>query len=229
MAVEGPDILMVKDIPNLLKSLLLRYDFILSTITGILLLATVYYWLLLKISNLTTVFANIREEPIYLGSLVILLPLTFILFGLNFALGVFSMQAKLGVKKQGGTLLGALIGAFGASCPVCGAFLFSLIGITAGLSVLPFGGLELWFASSLIMTITFWYSLKNLSNRCASVDAKGQSCWIFPGVNKRLTVLFATIAIFLVINLYNLAVKHDNLFFKRALVYGYGQCTLIFQ
>lgn len=227
MAAEGPDIHMAKDTPNLLKSLLLRYDFILSAVVGTLFLATVYYWLLLKVSNLTTVYANIREEPIYFGSLLVLLPLTLILFGLNFALGVFSIQAKLGVKTQGGTFLGAFIGAFGASCPVCGAFLFSLIGITAGLSVLPFGGLELWFASSLIMAVTLWYSLKTLSKRCGSIDEKGQSCWIFPRVNKKLAIFFAIIAIFLLINLYNLITKYDNLFAQGVLIASYGQCTLV--
>ena len=225
---------MAKDTPNflqqdgdLIKNLLLRYDFILSSIVGALLLANVYYWLLLKVSNLTTIYSNIRHEPVYLWTLVILLPLTLLLFGFNFALALFSLRAKLGVRTHGGTLFGALIGAFGASCPVCGAFLLSLIGVSAGLSALPFGGLELWFTASFIMGVTAWYSLKTLTKRCIGTDAQGKSCWVLPSVNKKLLLVLGITALFLILNLYNQVTKHDSLLVKSVSALSYGQCTLV--
>lgn len=225
---------MAKDTANflqqnkgLIKNLFFRYDFILSSVVGTLLLANVYYWLLLKVSSLTTVYSNIRHEPIYLWGVAILLPITLLLFGFNLALALFSLRSKLGVRPQGGTILGALIGAFGASCPVCGAFLFSLIGVSAGLSVLPFGGLELWFFASFIMGVTFWYSLKKLTQRCVDKDTQGKSCWILPAVSKKLLLILGIVAFFLILNLYNQVMRHDRLFIKSVSALSYGQCTLV--
>lgn len=215
---------MAKDTP---KNLFFRYDFILSSVVGALLLANVYYWLLLKVSNLTTVYSNIRYEPVYFWGVIILLPLTLLLFGVNFALAIFSFRAKLGVRTQGGTLLGALIGAFGASCPVCGAFLFSLIGVSTGLAVLPFGGLELWFVASLIMGITLWYSLKTLAQRCVGKDAHGKSCWVLPAVNKKFLLVLGIVAFLLILNLYNQLTRYDRLFVRSVSAVSYGQCILV--
>lgn len=93
-----------------------------------------------------------------------------ILFGLNVSIILQRISMKVGVIKESslsgsGTLTGALAGAFASGCPVCGSLLLPLIGISGGLTVFPFKGLELKVLAISLMVISTYFILKG-NNKC---------------------------------------------------------------
>lgn len=210
MAAGDPDTNMDKRTKRLLlKTLLTRPDFLLSVLVGMLALVTVYYWLLLQVSTLERVFDNISREPVYLAAVSALIPLALALFGLNFGVAIILFRAGGGLKWQGGALLGALVGGFGASCPVCGAFLLSLIGISAGLGALPFAGLELWSASAGLMALALVGSLRTLDRSACDLTVQIPSCWRLPEVSRNVVVILLLFGLGLVVSLYLLLANHE--------------------
>lgn len=195
----------------LIKEILKRPDFLLTTLVGILTLSLAYYWLLLQVSDLKTTFGNISPQPIYLGFITILVPATLLLFGANLGLAILLFRAGGGLKWQGGSLLGSLVGGFGAACPVCGAFLLSLIGVTVGLTALPFAGLEIWTASSAIMGFTFWKSLSQLDQKTCDPTVEGASCWRLPMVSKTQLIVLAFLSIGLAATLASVAFEKEGI------------------
>src|SRR5258708_17861123 len=127
-----------------------------------LLVALGYYLLLLQVTNVHTMIEKTSRHPAYLALLAILMPMSMVLFGVNFALGTVLWRLRKGRANGSGPVIGAVLGGFGAACPSCGAFLLPVIGVTAGLSVLPFAGLELWAAAGAVMAYTFVRSLRAL-------------------------------------------------------------------
>ncbi len=139
-----------------------RSDFIAAATAGMLLFALGYYLLLLQVTNVNTMIEKTSRHPVYPALLAVLIPMSIVLFGLNFALGTVLWRLRAGRANGSGPAIGAVLGSFGAACPSCGAFLLSLVGVTAGLSVLPFAGLELWAAAVAVMGYTFVRSLRAL-------------------------------------------------------------------
>jgi len=96
-----------------------------------------------------------------------------ILFGLNASILVqrFRMKARIAKESSlsGG---GVLAGAFASGCPVCGSLLLPLIGISGGLTVLPFRGLELKALAMLLMAISTYFVLKG-NNKCEACENSG--------------------------------------------------------
>ncbi len=181
--------------------LLKRFDFLLSGLAGALLLATAYYVLLLQGSRFNMLIENIKIEPVYFAALKILFPTTLLLFGLNFGLTIILFRAGAGLKSLGGSLVGGLFGGFGVGCPLCGAFLLSLIGVTAGLAALPFAGLELWVGSALIMTLTLQSALKRLDQSTCDPQATTATCWRLPAMSRQMNVVFALLSLMLAVSL----------------------------
>lgn len=68
-----------------------------------------------------------------------------LLFGINVSLIVykFNLSKKIGLKEDSSSILGVAGGALGSGCPVCGATLLGFLGVSGGLAILPFKGLEL--------------------------------------------------------------------------------------
>ena len=192
----------------LLLTLMKRPDFILSGALGALLLVTAYYWLLLQGSRFSMLIDNIRIEPVYFTALKILVPTALILFGLNFGLSTFLFRAGAGVKSLGGSLLGGLAGGFGVGCPLCGAFLLSLVGVTVGLAALPFAGLEIWVASVAVMAFTARAALTRLDNSTCDLEATSPTCWRLPSVDARLILAFVILNLGLSANLIRMFVRY---------------------
>ena len=126
----------------------------------------IYYWLLLQTSTMTAFYYNTRIDVLYMWTYMLTTIATVILFGVNVALAVylFRRTKRLTVKDQSGTVLGGTVGAFAAACPVCGAFLLSLIGVTGGLASLPFDGLELKIGSLALITLSLWLIVRRIKN-----------------------------------------------------------------
>lgn len=67
--------------------------------------------------------------------------------GVNGAIAVYHFREDgLSVREGGGGMVGLIVATLGVGCPTCGtavlAGLLSLVGVTGGLSVLPFDGLS---------------------------------------------------------------------------------------
>ena len=172
-------------------SLWRRPDFVLAVPVGALALALAYYWLLLRVTTVHTMLGKLASQPLYLVLLGGLVVIALVLFGLNVGLLGLLVRARAQVRGQGGSVAGILIGSFGVGCPSCGAFLLSLVGVSAGLSALPFAGLELWFVTCLIMAFTVWGSLRALHKGVCATPTNGETCPSLPPVSRTHVALLA--------------------------------------
>lgn len=194
----------------LLVDLARRPDFALSAVVGTLVLALAYYWLLLRETTIHTMIGKLGGDPIYLVLLGAFALSVLLLFGLNAAVTALLLRAQAGAASQGGSLLGVLIGGFGVGCPSCGAFLLSLVGVSAGLSALPFGGLELWFFSGLAMAFTLSRSLRSLRIGACAATGLGSACVRLPPVSRTQIGFLGAAAVLLVCALVWLIGTHDG-------------------
>jgi hypothetical protein len=176
-------------------SLWRRPDFVLAVPVGALALALVYYWLLLRVTTVHTMVSKLASQPLYLALLGGLVVIALVLFGCNLGLLGLLVRSRAQVRGQGGSVVGILIGGFGVGCPSCGAFLLSLLGVSAGVSALPFAGLELWVIACLIMAFTFWRSLRALSKGVCATPASGQTCPALLPVSRRHVALLAGVGL----------------------------------
>ncbi len=119
-----------------------------------LVIGYLYYWLLYRVTTIPSMIQMTKDGEFgrysyaYFVTYWITAIAIIILFGISIAvlfwLWRHSILSKLAGSSGG---LGAFIGAFGASCPICGAFLLSLLGVSAGVSIFPLQGLEFNFLS----------------------------------------------------------------------------------
>jgi hypothetical protein len=157
-----------------------RPDFIAAAVTGMLAFALGYYLLLLQVTNVHTMIEKTSRHPAYLALLSVLVPISIVLFGLNFGLATVLWRLRTGRVNGSGPVVGAILGSFGAACPSCGAFLLSLIGVTAGLSVLPFAGLELWAGATGVMGYALIRSQRSLDRATCPALSEGRACAELP-------------------------------------------------
>ncbi|MBU6430782.1 MAG: hypothetical protein KGJ58_00660 [Patescibacteria group bacterium] len=126
----------------------------------------VLYWQLLsKVTTVINFYLIYRNAPLYLYSYAGLAFLSMILFGLNAAILVYLWRESksASAKYSGGSVLGAFFGSLGSACPSCGAFLLSFLGVSGGVAMLPFRGLEILFASVVILGVSLLLSLRRLA------------------------------------------------------------------
>lgn len=139
---------------------------------GTLGIGLLYWWLLSKTTTLVTFYSMYWDVPLYFWPYVILTFISMILFGVVLAIALYSWQySKLRrIKDQSGMALGAVFGALGAACPVCGAFLLSALGITGGLAIFPLQGLELKLLSVWFLSAALILSTEKLSKACKNCE-----------------------------------------------------------
>ena len=138
-------------------------------IDGAFALGVLYWWLLAQKTTWVTFYSMYGGVPLYFWPYVILTLVAMILFGMSSAVAVYSWRHSQlkNIKSQGSTAFGAFFGALGAACPVCGAFLLSALGITGGVAILPFQGLELKLLSVGFFGAALFFSTKKLSHAVA--------------------------------------------------------------
>lgn len=94
----------------------------------------------------------------------VLLVLTSILVGLNVLLiaktiiKLESQKGRLSISVGGSAILGIVV----AGCSSCGFSVLSLLGLSATLSFIPFGGIGLHFLAIGLLLFSFFYALKTL-------------------------------------------------------------------
>lgn len=90
-----------------------------------------------------------------------------ILFGFNVSLLLHQIKSNSKIAKESSLAgSGVLAGAFASGCPFCGSLLLPLIGVSSGLVVFPFRGLELKALAVSLMLVSTYLVLKN--NKCDS-------------------------------------------------------------
>lgn len=147
-----------------LKQILKQPLYAIIAIEGMLGITLVFWWLLQQNTTLYAFYGMTRNTPLYFWPYIALTVLIVVLFGLSLAVSIYLWKkSKLkDANSIGGGAIGALAGAFGSVCPVCGAFLLSAVGLVGGAGILPFQGLEIKAISVAILGVAFWFSLKKL-------------------------------------------------------------------
>lgn len=110
---------------------------------------------------------------IFLGSFqaidskdVVLLLLTSLLFGLNLELVLRKLRFLASVGSLHITFGAGLITLAATGCASCGLSLASIVGLSAVLAALPFGGSELYVLSIVILVVSLYYNLAMLVKVC---------------------------------------------------------------
>ncbi len=122
-----------------------------------------------------------------------------LLYGITYIITTFLIIALSGIsvavmvwlyrhsKLSRGKSIGANMGGFAASmlgmgCPVCGAFLLSLLGIAGGFTVFPLQGLELKFVSLGLLTASTVYGAGKVNQAlvCEDCNVTSRNVIIFP-------------------------------------------------
>ena len=89
-----------------------------------------------------------------------------VLFGIVVAFLAWQLKNKSPGKgaSAGNSVVGAFFGAIATGCPVCGAFLVSLLGIGGGLTAFPLQGLEVKALSIFLLSYAIFLGAKVISN-----------------------------------------------------------------
>lgn len=130
------------------------------------------YWLFYQTTTIPTYLDNIKNGDfgkyslLYGSTYIVTTLLIIVLSGISVAVALWLYRhSKLGSGKSFGTNMGGLTaGMFGMGCPVCGAFLLSLVGIAGGLTILPLQGLELKFLSLGLLTASTVYGTRRVND-----------------------------------------------------------------
>lgn len=99
-----------------------------------------------------------------------LLLLTSVLAGLNIAAAAYLWKnaRSFSLKQQGASTAGVSTGILAAGCASCGISVLAMLGLGAGLAILPFKGLELSLLSVGLLTATlFWMANAKTRKLCA--------------------------------------------------------------
>jgi len=95
---------------------------------------------------------------------VLAIGLVAVLGGINLALTILRVwrtRVFIGRASLMG-ILGTFGGALAASCSACTSALVSLLGITGGLAIFPFGGLEISLLAIVVLSASLYFASKSL-------------------------------------------------------------------
>lgn len=126
------------------------------------------FTILLKLS------ANIIDNILFVsGPIALALMIAVSIFsGINISMITFQYLSDRSVSKSNFATGGGVMGsAFGAGCPACSTSILSLLGVSGGLGVLPFKGIEITSFGLLILLISFYFISKSI-NSCKACQIK---------------------------------------------------------
>ena len=120
--------------------------------------------LLFVLSVYRSVITTILIAP---GALpIILMILVSIFTGIDLSMIIFKIKNTTVANPNEFSSIGAsILAAFGAGCPACATSLLSLIGVAGGLSILPFGGMEVTSTSLVLLIASFYFISKDINRK----------------------------------------------------------------
>ena len=145
---------------------------------------TLYIWLALSLSfNLLAIYYFIFSQTttfkvyfdsntaFYNWASIISTVLISFLFGLVLTFLIWLGKNKISQNPAnlGNGLISGFLGAISTGCPVCGAFLISLLGVGGGLAAFPFQGLEIKVISLGLLSFAVFSSAQTISNKDCAV------------------------------------------------------------
>lgn len=145
----------MKKVLNSLKIIFKDSFYVWTAIYTSIAMGYLSYWLFYQTTTIPIFLENIQngdfgQYSLAYGVTYIITTLLIILFsGISVAASTWLFRhSKLGQGKSLGANAGGLVAAaVGMGCPICGAFLLSLLGVAGGLTIFPLQGLELKFLS----------------------------------------------------------------------------------
>lgn len=149
---------------GLFSALFLSLSMILINILNFISIGSAPYELLVKVRIMTLLFFGSFQSVSGLDLLLLLA--VSMLFGLN--LGIVIKKYRF-MRSQGNlqlTIGTGLISLGAAGCASCGLSVMSLVGLGAALTILPFGGLELYAVAIAILFASLLYNLNSLYQAC---------------------------------------------------------------
>lgn len=179
-------------------------------VLGAAILGFLDYWLFYRVSSLPDFLRMAYDGEFgrfgvpYAWISLATTALTILLFGVALTLLVWlyrhSRLSRAGAGLGAGT---GLSSALGAGCPICGAFLLQLTGLTAGLAAFPLKGLEFRFLGLGLVTASIVVAARKmeltLHGQCAVCDPKAVQPGLIPSplrIKRAVTtVLIAVLAI----------------------------------
>lgn len=149
---------------EVIKNVLSRKNyFVLFIIVSLILFIVFYFLTLATVTNQSLKIFIMMNGGLYALLTFLLLALIALLFGVYVCLIVFVIKfAGKGFVSGlfGGS--GLIAGLFGAGCPMCGAFLFGLLGFPLVLFFMPFKGLELRLFSLILILVSIYFVARSL-------------------------------------------------------------------
>lgn len=147
----------VKRIEEIIASFkVVFYDrtYIAIAIVSALVFGYLLYWLLYQVTTIPAFIQMVQDKEfgpysyLYASTYWVTTILTVILFGISATFSAWLLRhSKLSKIGSGSGVFGVIAGSLGSACPVCGAFLLSLLGVSGGVAILPMQGLEFKFVS----------------------------------------------------------------------------------
>ena len=156
---------------------------------------TLYIWLALSLGfNLLAIYYFIFSQTttfkVYFDSnlayynwlSIISTVLISFLFGLvlTFLIWLGKNKVSQSPANLGNGLISGFLGAISTGCPVCGAFLISLLGVGGGLAAFPFQGLEIKVISLGLLSFAVFSSAQTISNKDCSTCQPSDKITIKP-------------------------------------------------
>ena len=154
------------EIKQIIKNILVRRNYFLIFVFSSIFIFAIFYILTLATTTDQSLSIFIMMNGFwFMVSTFLLLGVIAILFGIYISLFVFKI--KLRCKGKGIIVSifgggGLIAGLFGAGCPMCGGFLFALIGMPLALFSLPFKGLELRILAILLLSLSVYFMSRSL-------------------------------------------------------------------
>ncbi|MDO8663833.1 MAG: hypothetical protein Q7K28_03310 [Candidatus Wildermuthbacteria bacterium] len=140
--------------------------YIFLALSSALNLLALYYFFFLQVTTLKVFFDS--NTIFYNWASIILTVLIALAFGATISLSLWQWrQQRISVNPSdlGNSLIGSFLGGLSVGCPACGAYLASLLGISGGLFIFPFQGLEIKVVSLGLLIFAIFSSSKFIYNQ----------------------------------------------------------------
>lgn len=159
----------MKNIISAFKIVFKDYLYIFLALSSALNMLGIYYFIFSR-STTFKVFTE-SNSGFYNWASIISTILISLLFGivLTFLIWQIRQKKEKNPANLGNGLIAGFLGAVSTGCPVCGAFLVSLLGIGGGLAAFPFQGLEIKVISIGLLGFAVFSSAKTISNKKCAV------------------------------------------------------------